>query len=298
MLPLDGLLTRIDMAYLPSESAAQLMWWESADPFGFPTDVQQLSSRQIPIVELLDGGRLLTGGVEFTISHGNNQPLMLVTRVHNLEPNGFKVTVDGRDVGLWRLPALPGEWLETSFLIDGSFTEGIESKISLTVDRPEQYIGLYHLWFYDGDFVFHEYGFETAVNVNFSPTITLVGFSLDQMEYSPGDIVNMQLIWEKVAANDLDAKVFVHLYNEAGEIVAQHDGYPANGTRPPYNWHIGEQIADPHPIQLPPDLTPGEYQLAIGMYDPTTNDRMSIENAAPFTQSENRLQITTISVVN
>lgn len=288
------LLSRIDVAYLPSELAAQLTWWESADPFGFPTDVQQLSSPQTPVIELLDGGRLLTGGVEFTVAHENNQPLMLVARVHNIEPNAFRVVVDGRDAGMWRLPALPGEWLETSFLIDGSVSEGTISNISLTVDRPEQYVGLYHLWVYDGGLVFPELDFETAVQANFGPTITLEGFSLNQKQYSPGDIVNLELIWEKITANDLDAKVFVHLYNDAGEIVAQHDGYPANGTRPPYNWHIGEQIPDPHTIHLPPDLAPGEYQLAVGLYNPATNERIPIDNPTPFIQSQNSLQIASI----
>jgi len=62
--------------------------------------------------------------------------------------------------------------------------------------------------------------------------------------------------------------VFVHLTNEAGELVAQADGIPVDWTRPTTTWRVGEIIADTYTLPLPTDLPEGAYHLYIGFYDP------------------------------
>jgi len=39
---------------------------------------------------------------------------------------------------------------------------------------------------------------------------------------------------------------------------------------------IGEEILDNYGIMLPEELPSGEYQLVVGMYDPTSGERLPI----------------------
>jgi hypothetical protein len=73
-----------------------------------------------------------------------------------------------------------------------------------------------------------------------------------------------------------NAKVFVHLLDAAGQLVAQHDSEPVSGQRPTSTWKPGESIIDRHGVLLPDDLAPGEYQLVVGLYDPATGNRLLV----------------------
>ena len=69
--------------------------------------------------------------------------------------------------------------------------------------------------------------------------------------------------------------MFVHLLNQDGQQVAGADGPPAAGDYPTPMWRIGDQVDDQHIITLPGDLAPGSYQIAVGLYDPTTGARVA-----------------------
>jgi hypothetical protein len=64
---------------------------------------------------------------------------------------------------------------------------------------------------------------------------------------------------------------FVHLLNADGEIVAQRDHIPADGTRPTTGWLPGEIVADSYRLPLPPG---GPYTLAVGLYDAASGMRI------------------------
>ena len=40
-------------------------------------------------------------------------------------------------------------------------------------------------------------------------------------------------------------------------------------------WHVGEVVIDHQTIQLPPDITPGDYTVFIGWYDRQTQQRQN-----------------------
>ena len=71
-----------------------------------------------------------------------------------------------------------------------------------------------------------------------------------------------------------DYTVFIHLLDSEGHIQGQADSPPSAGTYPTSVWDAGEVIADLHTISLRPNLPPGEYRLAIGLYDPETGQRL------------------------
>ncbi|HLF26799.1 MAG TPA: hypothetical protein VJG32_10710 [Anaerolineae bacterium] len=103
---------------------------------------------------------------------------------------------------------------------------------------------------------------------------TLLGFDLATDRVSPGDAIELTLYWQARAETETSYKVFVHLVNAEGRVVAQADAAPVNGARPTTGWLPGEVIADRYAITLPGDLAPGEYRIVAGMYDPESNARL------------------------
>jgi hypothetical protein len=112
---------------------------------------------------------------------------------------------------------------------------------------------------------------ESPLNVSFGPTITLLG-------YTHAPVADQQLpltlIWQTNQELTTSYRVFVHLVNSAGEIVAQTDAEPAQWSRPTTGWIPGEYIVDEHTLTLPADLPPGSYTIRLGLYDPDTGQRL------------------------
>jgi hypothetical protein len=82
----------------------------------------------------------------------------------------------------------------------------------------------------------------------------------------------VRLDW--LATPEGDWHVFVHLLNPDGTLAAQHDSPPMMGLMPFWKFQKGDQVEDVHPIdlsQLPRDR---QYTIVVGLYDPTTGERL------------------------
>ncbi|MBN1286452.1 MAG: hypothetical protein JXB47_13720 [Anaerolineae bacterium] len=88
-----------------------------------------------------------------------------------------------------------------------------------------------------------------------------------------GSQLALALDWTALDTPGRDWTVFVHVYGEADAPLAQHDGYPLLGLLPLWAWTPGEQIHDLRYVDLPPDLAPGAYRVALGVYDANTGER-------------------------
>lgn len=108
--------------------------------------------------------------------------------------------------------------------------------------------------------------------------VALVGYQIDETWSKPGGAVVVTLYWQAVESVHLPFKVFVHLVGD--QLTVQGDDFPACGTRHMPGWKVGELIADRHLLLLPPDASPGPYQLQIGIYEPQTGLRMDILDQA------------------
>ena len=113
------------------------------------------------------------------------------------------------------------------------------------------------------------------LRVDIGDFATLVGFEVATAELAPGATFDVVLVWKARAETDRFYKVFVHVRDAAGHIVAQTDAAPNNGARPTTGWLPEEVLTDPHRIALPGSLPPGRYQLVVGMYDPTNSVRVT-----------------------
>ncbi len=99
-------------------------------------------------------------------------------------------------------------------------------------------------------------------------TITLAEAGVAPPEASAGDVLQIVLVWQADQTPDNAYKVFVHLLDENGVLVAQRDSEPAAGSRPATGWLPGERVEDRHGLLLPADLPPGRYEVVVGLYDP------------------------------
>ena len=61
-----------------------------------------------------------------------------------------------------------------------------------------------------------------------------------------------------------------------GVIRTQRDAVPKNDTLPTNRWFEGEYITDDYVLNLPTDLQPGEYRIAVGMYPASGGDRVPL----------------------
>jgi len=114
-----------------------------------------------------------------------------------------------------------------------------------------------------------------TVRARFGQEILLHGYAVGEGPFVPGDVVPVTLFWEADAPPGR-YKVFLHLMDSAGNLVAQNDAEPRGDLSPTFIWSVGERVTDRHGVYLPPDLPPGVYRLMTGMYRVDTGERLPL----------------------
>jgi 4-amino-4-deoxy-L-arabinose transferase-like glycosyltransferase len=109
-----------------------------------------------------------------------------------------------------------------------------------------------------------------SLDVNFGGQVSLTGLDLPMTRPAGGETLPLTLHWRTIETPVKSWTVFVHLMDEAGQIVSQQDQIPGGGQFSTTGWLPGEVLTDSYRLQLPVDMPPGRYRLRIGLYD--TND--------------------------
>jgi hypothetical protein len=101
------------------------------------------------------------------------------------------------------------------------------------------------------------------------------------------------LAWQHDAAQSENAvpKVFVHIYDASGQLIAQHDGPPAGGYVPLDWWGEQDAVIDRHEIELPEGLQAGEYSIVVGVYDSLTGERYTAVPAGESPLADSALTV-------
>ena len=115
---------------------------------------------------------------------------------------------------------------------------------------------------------------ETLTETMLGESLQLYGYSLDT-----DDDIRLGLVWYASSVVDIDYTVFIHVLDNAGNIVVQRDVMPMDNTYPTSLWDSGEYVLDWHPF---PDLPPGSYDVRVGLYDQTTGTRLKRINGEDF----------------
>jgi hypothetical protein len=123
------------------------------------------------------------------------------------------------------------------------------------------------------------------VEADFDGQVTLVGYDLDLAQMATGGPARLTLYWQAQAEMETAYVVFVHLLDEAGQIVTQIDQEPQNGEAPTTGWLAGELVSEE--IEVPaPKETVGPRSVAVGLYDPFTGMRVPVLNVEGATMGD------------
>jgi len=122
----------------------------------------------------------------------------------------------------------------------------------------------------------HTSSMDQVVNVNLAGEITLVGYSLASRAIEPGTMLRLTLYWEARGEVTEDYAVFVHLLDGEGQLVSQRDSEPVGGSRPATTWMTDDTVSDNYGLFIPEGISPGEYRLMVGMYLPSTGERLPV----------------------
>lgn len=109
---------------------------------------------------------------------------------------------------------------------------------------------------------------------------------------TPGRDLHVALAWQAMADRpNLDAKVFVHLIDGAGQIIAQQDGIPVHWTRPVSTWQQGEELLDVYTLSVPAGADVSQMSLRIGLYQAATGARVAASDQASERLPDNAVVI-------
>jgi hypothetical protein len=108
-----------------------------------------------------------------------------------------------------------------------------------------------------------------ATEILYGEAIRLQGYRW----WTAGTNLHIALHWKAERDPAADYKVFVHLLNAEGALVRQYDAVPCSWQCPTSHWQAGDAVTDRATISLA-GLPPGEYRLAVGLYDAGTGERL------------------------
>jgi hypothetical protein len=127
---------------------------------------------------------------------------------------------------------------------------------------------------------------QREVGAHFGGTIELAGYDLAR----EGDTLKLTLHWRALAAPERHYMFFVHVADPATGVPAtQADAMPRGFTYPTGMWAAGEVVSDEVELSLA-GVPPGQYDLAIGWYDPDDpSQRLPATDATGNPLPDNRL---------
>ena len=115
---------------------------------------------------------------------------------------------------------------------------------------------------------------QNPLRANLANRVSLLGYDVAQTSIKPGSVLHLTLYWQAQATTETGYTVFTHLLYKDGQIWAQKDSVPMQGTYPTTSWLPGEIIVDEYEITVRSEAAPGEYVLEIGMYNAITGERL------------------------
>ena len=107
-----------------------------------------------------------------------------------------------------------------------------------------------------------------------------------------GEVAPVHLTWLAKGPGE-PVSAFVHLVDETGIGLSQHDGPPGGRNTPYQSWMAGLILHSTHNITIPDSLLPGSYRLIAGLYYP----EQAHEPLMPMNGNNPRLEIGSVEVL-
>lgn len=116
---------------------------------------------------------------------------------------------------------------------------------------------------------------EVVVNANFANQLMLLGYTLPQRQFAPGEDISLILQFKAIRTIPADFIMFVRLYDQHGNVYGQADRHP-KGTYNTILWVKDEAVEDAFSVWIAPDAPGGPYYLDIGFYLPMGEAAVSL----------------------
>jgi hypothetical protein len=139
-------------------------------------------------------------------------------------------------------------------------------------------------WLWVGDSIERVPG--ERLGANLGDQVALLGHDGLPASVEPGQEVQMVLYWQAVAPLDEDYTVFVHLIDQNGVAVSQHDGQPMQGFYPTSRWDVGDNVRDEFDVTVDESVPPGQYRWVAGMYLLSTGERLPLSDAGGHVEGD------------
>src|SRR5260221_98771 len=101
----------------------------------------------------------------------------------------------------------------------------------------------------------------TGITAQFGPAITLQSVTLSSTTPVPGEVLGITLTWTASEPLAKRYKVFIHLLDSNGKLVAQRDSEPGDNLAITTTWEPGKPIIDRHGLLIPLSAPAGTYTL-------------------------------------
>lgn len=102
----------------------------------------------------------------------------------------------------------------------------------------------------------------------------------------PGDTLHLMLTWQALHALEHNLKLFAHLLDASGNLIAQADPFLGAASDPDApgkdyltsQWEPGRLIVTDVDLHVPVDALPGPYYVAMGLYEEETMRRWPVDD--------------------
>jgi hypothetical protein len=208
-------------------------------------------------------------------------------KIHDLDPQTYDLVMRRRDVKV--------KWFDcrTSILLPGS---GVLRYISpdffpCDADLWTRFLGDARIitqprWADSGQVIFTAYrlesyltGLSNSPNLGQFGPLLLTGSEITRPAVAPGGEADLLTFWRITGADPAPIKIFVHVIDDDGRPLAQWDGFDFGETQ----LEPGDRLIERHRFTVPVDITPGEYRIIGGIYNPSTGRRLTLPDGSDHT---------------
>jgi hypothetical protein len=135
----------------------------------------------------------------------------------------------------------------------------------------------------------------TPADYQLGEHIQLVGYALSPSQVTPGDILEVTLLWQTDAplSSAENYTVFVQVLDQANHVVGQRDARPIFPTS---DWPIGKPVIDRQGVFIEPGTPPGPHRLIVGLYDSQMRQRLPLLSPSSA-QDKDFIELAQVEVV-
>jgi hypothetical protein len=162
--------------------------------------------------------------------------------------------------------------------VDGEY---VAVKINERRNGKDRAVYLRHDADLDGARVLLERSLDRLGGGSFRGQLRLLGHAVEPGEVRPGGSLTVTLGWQAIGPVAADYAVVTMLKDRDGQTVEQNQRGLGGGGEGTAAWEPGRWVFRTSSLALRSSLRPGDYTLAVGLYDSKARKLLPLDGAAP-----------------